>query len=126
MGDEIGFHCPYGWDILPPMLIEDPGRFSGKPLILRRAATPDFTDYRVLADGLTAGRIMQVDRAHRRKAWLWTLTGPYCGAPELGIATSGEVETLDIAKEAFRTAFDAWMAWAIIGAGRNEYPAWHG
>jgi hypothetical protein len=108
------------------MLIEDPSRFSGKPLILRRVPTPGFEDYRVLADGLNAGRIMQVDRSYNRKAWLWTLTGPYCGAPELSIATSGEVETLEAAKDGFRTAFDAWLAWAIAGAAQHEQLAWHG
>lgn len=50
----------------------------------------------------------------------WTVTGPVC--VEVGIRSQGDCPTLDEARQAFRTAFDKWLDWAL-----NERRAvgWH-
>lgn len=101
------------------MLIHiSPSRFAGKPMTLRALAA---ADYAVEIDGMTAGRILRTERASRRIAWLWTITGPYCG--HAGVATSGDVEDRALARTALRASFDGWLAWAVKQPGPV---AWHG
>ena len=111
---------------LAMLLIDDPSRFSGQPLKLRRAIASGFTDYQVIADGLTAGRILEVQRPSMYCSWLWTLTGPVCAEPGLNISTSGETESLDAAKTAFKASFTKWLSWAVEQAERGNASAWHG
>ena len=100
------------------MLIHvSPSRFAGKPMTLRALAD---ADYAVEIDGLTAGRMLRTERAARRIAWLWTITGPYCGYAS--VATSGDVEDLQSARTALRSTFDGWLAWAMMQPGPV---AWH-
>lgn len=96
----------------------EPGRFVGQPLIMRRAAENDFT---VMVDGLRAGRIMLREVANGRLHWFWTVTGP--GLVQANINSSGEADTLDDAKAAFRDRFDAWLSWAIKA---DVAVYWHG
>ena len=93
-------------------------RFLNRPLSLRVLAEGD---YAVMIDGMTAGRILRTERAAGRLAWLWTVTGPYCGKAAVG--TSGEAEYLAAARTSFRTSFDGWLAWANI---QPRPVAWHG
>jgi hypothetical protein len=67
-----------------------------------------------------AGRIFKTSRGSIGQVWLWTVTGPYCGA--VGINTSGDCATLGEARQAFRAAFDKWHAWAIR---QNAEVSWH-
>ena len=101
------------------MLIHlSPSCFVGKPMTLRTIAAADYT---VEIDGMIAGRILRSERAARRIAWLWTITGHYCG--HAGIPTSGDVEDLASARTALRASFDGWLAWAMR---QPEPVAWHG
>jgi hypothetical protein len=75
----------------------DPGRFSDKPLMLRRMAEDD---HLVIIDEMTAGRIFRTARSERT-VWFWTITGPYLNAPDLQVSGSGEVASLDEAGKSF-------------------------
>lgn len=83
-------------------------RFRDKALIPKATAPDDFT---ISIDGLTAGRIMRVPRSNQREVWFWTVTGP--SMAQAGLPSSGEQETLEGAKAAFRAAFDRWLEWAL-------------
>lgn len=62
-------------------------------------------------DGLRAGRIMRQPRSFGQTAWLWSVTGP--ALVQAGLNSSGESNTLDGARMAFRDAFDRWLDWAL-------------
>jgi hypothetical protein len=86
----------------------DPRRFTGLPLVTKAIAEDD---YIVLIDGIRAGRIMRQARSFGNTVWLWTVTGP--ALVQAGLTSSGEADTLDEAKLAFREAFDRWLDWAL-------------
>jgi hypothetical protein len=46
-----------------------------------------------------------------RVMWFWTVTGPY--VPGDLQPASGDAESLDKAKAAFRAKFDKWREWAM-------------
>lgn len=89
------------------MLYLDPTTLEGQPLLLKTARNNDYT-VRVL-DHL-AGRIMARPISGGRKIWFWTVTGPYL--PLHLQPSSGEADTLEEAKAAFRAKFESWLAWA--------------
>jgi hypothetical protein len=96
---------------MPFLPIADVNHIRDKPLTLRRLADED---YQVMAGEMPTGRIFKTVRSERT-VWFWTITGPYLNAPELKVAGSGEVATLDEARKAFRASFDAWLAWVQAG-----------
>lgn len=96
----------------------DPRRFTGLQLVPTTIA-PD--DYAIAIGGLRAGRIMRQRRAFGKEAWFWTVTGP--ALVQAGIASSGEAETLEEARQAFRSTFDTWLRWAMTTSGPVM---WHG
>ncbi|WP_373504720.1 hypothetical protein [Aestuariivirga sp.] len=96
----------------------DPRRFVGKPMLLKTVADGDSS---VMIDGKRAGRILHQVRSGQRQIWFWTMTGPF--VVSAGLESSGEVESLEEAKAAIRTAFDVWLKWAL----EEEKPVvWHG
>lgn len=105
--------------------IDKPERFAGRPLLLKRAWPEKADDYVVMADGLTAGRIMQIDRSFQRRVWLWSLTGPYCNAPDLRLTAHGDADSLEDAKAAFKGAFRKWQTWAVDAAASGARVPWH-
>lgn len=86
----------------------EPTRFVGMPLVIQATAE---NDYNVLCDGLRAGRIMLRSVANGATHWFWTVTGP--ALVQANINSSGEADTLNAAKKAFRERFDAWLSWAV-------------
>ena len=104
------------------LLHVNPQRFEGKPLLLKQAA-PD--DYNILADGLLAGRIMQITRGARKLVWGWSLTGPYCNAPDCIMTSHAQADSLEDAKTAVKAAFLEWLNWAKVATTRGENIAWH-
>lgn len=91
----------------------DPHRFTGLPLMSKATAQDD---YSIFIDGLQAGRIMRQARAFGNETWFWTITGP--ALVQAGMTSSGEAETLDAARQAFRERFDEWLTWATAASGR--------
>jgi hypothetical protein len=94
------------------------------PLVLRRKDNPLAEDYSVHIDveecgRLSVGRILQSQRPDLARVWLWTITGP--AAPEAPVGLSGETESLDAAKAAFRDAFERLKRWAMM-AKDGELP----
>jgi hypothetical protein len=73
-----------------------PSWFAGRPLVSCELA-PD--DYAVSIDGIMAGRILRQPRSLRAAVWLWSVTGP--ALIQAGIPSSGEVESLDAARQGF-------------------------
>jgi hypothetical protein len=86
----------------------DPNKLSGKAFTRKAIGA---NDYSVLIDGLTAGRIMQMQVSGGAMKWLWTIGGRYL-PPELQ-PTNGQVETLEQAQEAFQAKFWQWHTWTI-------------
>lgn len=82
------------------------------PLISKARASGD---YSVSIDGLRAGRIMRQPRSFGAVSWLWSITGPEI--VQAGLASSGDADSLVEARQAFRVAFDQWLASAIAPAG---------
>jgi hypothetical protein len=99
---------------LPPVTI-DPARFADKPLSRKPTCEGAENDYRVMIDGMTAGRIMLSTLAGSIPKWGWSLTGPYL-PPELEPG-NGYEETLEHAQEAFKAKFWEWHRWAQDQAG---------
>ncbi len=99
----------------------DPARFTDKSFTRKPAFTESVNDYRILVDGLTAGRIMEMKSSFGITKWLWTVTGPYM-PPELR-PDNGEEETLEQAQEAFKTKFRQWLRWAT---GQRGSGVWYG
>ena len=87
----------------------DPTRFRDLALLTRATAQ---NDHSVMIDGLMAGRIMLRPASFGVSRWFWTVTGP--AMVQAGLASSGETETLDEARLAFREAFDRWLTWALV------------
>jgi len=99
----------------------DPARFTDKPFTRQPTFKEPVNDFRVMIDGLTAGRVMQVKLSHGVVKWLWTVTSPYL-PPELQPG-NGQEETLEQAQEAFKAKFWQWHGSAL--AHRTE-AHWHG
>lgn len=99
------------------MALIDPARLVSQPLRLRRTAEDD---YAVVVADLIAGRIMRKPIAGGVEVWFWTMTGPYV-PPQLR-PLSGDAETLDDAKDAFKAKFLAWLHWAATQGGDVQ---WH-
>lgn len=89
-------------------MIIDPHRLVGQALVPKATAVHD---YRITVDGLAAGRIMLRPAAFGVAHWFWTITGPLMVQAQL--PSSGEAETIEEARVAFRSAFDRWLAWAL-------------
>jgi hypothetical protein len=85
----------------------DPASLKDVPLMLKQLADDDFS---VRVAGRLAGRIMAKPVAGQREVWFWTITGP-CIPMDLQ-PSSGDAETIEEAKEAFRAKFDRWREWA--------------
>jgi hypothetical protein len=94
-----------------------PEIFVDQPLHLARSGENDF---RVMVAGHTAGRIFQTLRGSGKHVWFWTVTGPYL--PDAQLNGSGDAEDLPVAKAAFRSTFDGWLAWALR---QNALVLWH-
>ena len=91
----------------------DPNRFTGKEFTRRHAFPHTTNDYSIVIDGLCAGRIMKKINAFQTFRWMWTLTAPYFPGP----VSSGEEETFEAAREAFKKLFWQWHAWALQQPG---------
>lgn len=100
-----------------PLTIE-PARFISQPLVTKAIAE---NDYSVLCDGLLAGRIMLRPVANGASHWFWTITGP--SLVQANLSSSGQADSLDAARKAFRERFDLWLAWALAA---NVAVYWHG
>jgi hypothetical protein len=85
----------------------DPASLKDVPLMLKQLADGDFS---VRVAGRLAGRIMAKPLAGQHEVWFWTITGPYI--PLDLQPSSGDAETIEEAKEAFRAKFDRWQEWA--------------
>ena len=94
----------------------DPATLLEQPLMLRRIGDDDFA---IAVAGLALGRIMKRPLSHGRAVWTWTLTGPY--VPQSLHPTSGDVDSLDEAKDAIKATFNRWLHWA---KGEGEV-VWH-
>ncbi|MBC8037743.1 MAG: hypothetical protein H7X89_11070 [Rhizobiales bacterium] len=99
----------------------DPARFTGKTFTRQLTWAVSINDYRVMIDGLTAGRIMAKTLATQEVVWFWTMSSPYF--PALG-RNDGEEETLAKAQEAFSARFWKWHQAAITR--RGVYCDWYG
>ncbi len=86
----------------------EPSRFRGLPLITKATAENDFS---VMCDGLGVGRILLTPIANGAAVWFWTITGP--ALVQAGLSSSGQADSLEAARQAFRTRFDEWLAWAL-------------
>jgi hypothetical protein len=64
---------------------------------------------------------MAAARSGGSTRWLWTITGP--AAPDAGIGLSGDAESLEEARGAFRSAWNALLSWAA--AERAGGLGWH-
>lgn len=100
------------------MSIIDPNRFTGLQLVPTAIAQDD---YAIAIDGMRAGRIIRQARAFGKETWFWTMTGP--ALAQAGMASSGEAETLEEARAAFRRVFNEWLRWATAHDGAVH---WHG
>jgi len=98
----------------------DPARFIGKTFTRRQAFSHSPDDFSIIIDGLTAGRIMKKNLAFQEVAWFWTLTAPHY---PLGQIHSGEEETFEAARDAFKKLFWEWHAWALKQPGKVT---WYG
>lgn len=99
------------------MSLVHPFKLIDQPLRLRRTAGDDYT---VLVADLTAGRIMRKPMAGGGENWLWSLTGPYLPP---GLQPSyGDCLSLDLAKDAMKAKFQAWLHWAVAQGGDVH---WH-
>lgn len=58
---------------------------------------------------------MRQPRSFGAVSWLWSITGPEI--VQAGLASSGDADSLVEARQAFRVAFDQWLASAIAPAG---------
>lgn len=94
------------------MSLIDPHRFTGLQLVPTAIAEDDFA---ISIEGLRAGRIMRQRRAFGKETWFWTITGP--ALVQADLPSSGEAETLEEARQAFRLTFDKWMRWAVVQGG---------
>ena len=86
----------------------EPSRFVGLPLITKATAE---NDYCVTCDGLCVGRIFLRQVANGASHWFWTISGP--ATVQANLSSSGQAESLEAAKTAFRERFDQWLAWAL-------------
>jgi hypothetical protein len=93
-------------------------------LLARRTGADDYSIHVEAGEHgrLPVGRIMRVARASGRTAFFWTVTGP--AVPDAGIALAGEEADLDVAKVAFRQAFDRLLYWAA--EHKSGLLPWHG
>lgn len=89
----------------------DPHRLTGVPLVSKATAQDD---YSIFIDGMTAGRIMRQARSFGKETWLWIITGP--ALVQAGMTSSGEAETLEQARVAFRERFNEWLTWATASS----------
>jgi hypothetical protein len=69
---------------------------------------------------LIAGRVMLKLVAGGGEAWLWSVTGPYF--PSDLQPTSGDAESLEAAKVAFKLKYNSWLYWAATQGGDVH---WH-
>lgn len=99
----------------------DPARFNDKAFTRKPTFKNAVNDYRVLIDGLTAGRIMEMRLSFGVVKWLWTVTGPYL-SPELQPG-NGQEETLEQAQQAFKVKFWQWHGSALT---QRTVSVWHG
>jgi hypothetical protein len=74
-------------------------------------------DYVVLIDGLIAGRIIKKTLSFQRVTWFWSMYGPYYPSPT---GCSGEEETLEKAKGAFKVCFGNGMHGRWSGPARRR------
>jgi hypothetical protein len=98
----------------------DPNRFTGKTFTRRKCFPNSVDDYRIMIDGLSAGRIKITQRAYKRVVWEWFFHGPYY--PH-NYPHHGEEETFEAAGEVLKKLFWRWHAWALKQPGKVT---WYG
>lgn len=96
----------------------DPKRFIGKPFTLRKTYSHSVNDYCMMIDGLTAGRVTKTTNAVECVVWEWSLDSPYFVT---GNPTHGKEETFEAARDALRTMFWEWNAWALKHLGEVSW-----
>ncbi len=97
----------------------NPQRFMGQEMALAPLARGQSM---VLMAGFRIGRISHTIGQQGNSRWLWSLTGPHCGAMPDGLGMCGEARTLGEAKLHLRHAFDSWLCWALEQDGPVH---WH-
>lgn len=88
----------------------DPARFSSKDFFRKPSWKESKNDYRIMIDGVIAGRIMLTTVAGNKPKWFWTIVGPYL--PTELCPGHGAEHTLEQAEEAFKAKFWQWHRWA--------------
>lgn len=97
-------------------MIIEPHRFVGQALVPKVIGRDD---YSVGVDGLVAGRIMLRPAAFGTSRWFWSITGPALVQAEL--PSSGEADSLEDARVAFREMYDRWLTWAVAQEGKVHW-----
>lgn len=96
----------------------DPKRFIGKPFALRKTYPHSVNDYCMMIDGLTAGRVTKSKNAVERVVWEWSLSSPYFVT---GNPAHGMEETFEAARDALKSMFWEWHAWALKCQGEVSW-----
>jgi hypothetical protein len=97
----------------------DPQQLIGKPLKRRKTFPYSTWDFTITIDGLVAGRIMEKRNVEQQLVWFWTMTAPYYPFKQ----HSGEEETYEQARDAFKALFEEWHSWALRQTG---WATWYG
>ena len=82
-------------------------------------------DWSVLQDGKVIGCISETHAPDRPElAWSWSITE--LPDSRAGVASHGNAASLEEAKAALQTSWDAWQAWPRPGAEAAELFVWYG
>lgn len=98
----------------------DPAILVGKPWTMRVSYEGAKNDWVVMCAGHRIGRISLGDAGYNNGRWMWSITGPLL--PEKLRPGQGTTDSLDEAKTALRTKFEAWLHYAIA---QGDLANWH-